>query len=229
MYLRDGTQDFLAFGDVFIENEYGLSGNFLPDDVVIDIGAQVGCFALKALDHHVSRLVCLEPHPDNFAILGLNLAPYKDRAAIELLQAAVWRSDGVDDCPGLVSPQNPYHTCMHQVQPYKGKPVDCVSLDSLIAKLGPVRLLKIDCEGSEYPILYTSRRLAEVEEIVGEIHPGIPWPESPLPCTPGGMAEYLGSEGFSVELRTHKRSPESLALIRAKRLAGGNNGSPAQR
>jgi hypothetical protein len=33
-----------------------------------------------------------------------------------------------------------------------------------------VRLLKLDCEGAEWPILLTSRRLHLIDEICGEFH-----------------------------------------------------------
>jgi len=41
---------------------------------------------------------------------------------------------------------------------------------SIVNKGNRVRLLKIDCEGSEFPILYTSKMLEYVDEIVGELH-----------------------------------------------------------
>lgn len=48
--------------------------------------------------------------------------------------------------------------------------VSAVGLDVILAETGPVRLLKLDVEGAEYPILLTSRGLALVAEIIGEYH-----------------------------------------------------------
>ena len=45
-----------------------------------------------------------------------------------------------------------------------------VALDDVLTELGPVRLMKIDVEGAEYPILLTARGLELVQEIVGEYH-----------------------------------------------------------
>ncbi|MDQ2731571.1 MAG: FkbM family methyltransferase, partial [Armatimonadota bacterium] len=48
--------------------------------------------------------------------------------------------------------------------------VKSVSLDTILTFTGPVRLLKMDCEGSEFPILLTATKLHLVEEICGEFH-----------------------------------------------------------
>jgi hypothetical protein len=53
-----------------------------------------------------------------------------------------------------------------------GEAVESVSLDDLLQDTGPIRFLKIDCEGSEYEILYTSKLLHLVGEIAGEFHLG---------------------------------------------------------
>src|SRR5260370_13960292 len=57
----------------------------------------------------------------------------------------------------------------------KGKKVPVILFDELIlqaTKQGQkrIRLLKIDCEGSEWPILFTSKTLHLIDEIYGEFH-----------------------------------------------------------
>jgi hypothetical protein len=49
--------------------------------------------------------------------------------------------------------------------------VKAVELDSLIDQLGGVSILKIDIEGAEHGVMATSKRLAAVDCIVGEVHP----------------------------------------------------------
>ena len=56
-----------------------------------------------------------------------------------------------------------------------GEPVAKVAFDDvvdLVTNRGEhrVRLVKLDCEGAEWPILLTSRRLHLIDEIVGEFH-----------------------------------------------------------
>jgi hypothetical protein len=45
-----------------------------------------------------------------------------------------------------------------------------VPLDEVLGRFACVKLLKLDCKGSEYPILLTSTQLPKVERIVGEYH-----------------------------------------------------------
>lgn len=65
-----------------------------------------------------------------------------------------------------------------------------------------IRLLKLSCNGSEWPILYTSSRLKQVREIVGEYN------ESPAgfagqSCRMATLKEFLVQRGFSVSYRSH--------------------------
>jgi hypothetical protein len=48
--------------------------------------------------------------------------------------------------------------------------INVIALDEILAKFERIKLLKLDCEGSEFPILLTSRLLARVEKIIGEYH-----------------------------------------------------------
>jgi hypothetical protein len=89
--------------------------------------------------------------------------------------------------------------------------VPAISLDQILRQFARVKLLKLDCEGSEFPILFTSRELHRVEEIVGEVHEI--GQESMALLHPGalvpGYGEYrvrdlvaaLEAHGFAVETR----------------------------
>jgi hypothetical protein len=75
-----------------------------------------------------------------------------------------------------------------------------------------VRLLKIDVEGAEFPILMTSQELGRVEEIVGELHELSSEQMELLPARARiGEAPYdrellvrtLVAAGFSVSLQTN--------------------------
>ena len=96
--------------------------------------------------------------------------------------------------------------------------VDAVPLDAIIERAGTVGLLKIDAEGSEYPILATSRRLDRVEAIVGEYHevdavdasmrvPGL------ADWTGDALMDLLEERGFEIAVRPVGR----VGLFRAIR------------
>ena len=85
-----------------------------------------------------------------------------------------------------------------------------VSLDEILSKFESVRFLKIDVEGSEFPILLTSSLLGKVKEIVGEFHEYDKSEFSKLPShciingydeyTRNDLSKYLEKFGFKIEL-----------------------------
>lgn len=173
-YARPETTDSAIFTNVVDDNEYNLPQSFEPDDIVVDIGAHIGGFSYAALERGAGRVYAYEPHPQNQAIASENLARFGER--ISCRQRAVWRSDqpsqmlynedltGHDNTGGVSLLWNT-----------AGLAVETISLDEILAEASdsfrkPIRLLKIDCEGSEYPILFTSTQLQIVEEICGEYH-----------------------------------------------------------
>lgn len=217
MNLRDFTQDMVVFEEVYCQNEYNLPEKFEPWDVILDIGAHIGCFALACLKRGCKHIVCYEPDPDNFYMLRMNLACYEDAV---IHRAAVWRSDGEQPVIHLARAQNRAYTAVSQVQPGPkpgGFTVKAVPLDEILVKLGKVTLLKIDCEGSEYPILYTSKELGRVQEIKGEAHEKITWQGCPRECSSGGVVKYLREQGFEAGGVPHPRSPEFINFFFGKR------------
>lgn len=182
--LRPRTLDARIVRAVVLENEYRLPQRFAEPDVILDIGAHIGSFALAALTRGAGVVYCFEPDADNFALLEHNLAPFGDR--VRLRRAAVWRSDVPAATLSLHNPIAARNTGAHQVA--EGDGVPAIALDEILGELGPIRLAKLDCEGAEWPILFTSRRLGQIRALCGEYHLG------PLPA-----AFRVGDEAFSTE------------------------------
>jgi FkbM family methyltransferase len=156
------------------------------------VGAHVGTFALAALRAGAS-VHCFEPDADNFRLLEHNLRPFAGRA--RLRRAAVWRSDAPAARLSLHNPLAARNTGAHQVSTLGvGAAVEAVAFDDVIDGLtaggGRVRLVKLDCEGAEWPILLTSRRLGRIDAVCGEYHLG------PLPAAFG----VAGCPGFGPDL-----------------------------
>ena len=173
-YGRSQTSDTEIFNLVVNQNEYNLPAQFQPDDVVIDIGAHIGAFSFAALIRGAGRVYAYEAHPANHAIASKNLARFSAKITCE--QRAVWRSDQpsqtlyANDLAGLSNTGG-----VSVLYNDEGEPVETISLDEILSTASegfrrPIRLLKIDCEGSEYPILFTSNQLHVVEEVCGEYH-----------------------------------------------------------
>jgi FkbM family methyltransferase len=182
---RPGTLDRMIFNGVILHNEYRLPARFGPDDIVVDVGAHIGAFAYAVVLRGAEHVYGVEPDGVNCAIAAEHLRPYIDKGYVRLMQQAVWRSDPNDDELRF----DGYHPFPQSFKGMEGiintgdgsviwgvgEPVEKVAFDDvvdLVTNRGEhrVRLLKLDCEGAEWPILLTSRRLHLVDEIVGEFH-----------------------------------------------------------
>jgi FkbM family methyltransferase len=158
-----------------LRGEYGALD--VRGKVVVDVGAHIGAFSILAAAQGASRVLAFEPEAENYRLLSFNAARHP---AIEVHRAAVWRSDRDEPVLAWRASSNARNTGGGTViagRAIAGVPVDerahdvdALPLDAIIDGAGIVGLLKIDAEGSEYPILATSRRLDRVEAIVGEWH-----------------------------------------------------------
>jgi FkbM family methyltransferase len=156
--------------DVLGRNEYLLAPTIPSDAVVIDIGANSGAFSYACLRRGAGRVLAFEPGPVA-ELAEKNCSEFGDR--FDLTRKAVWRSDQPADVLTLATSHSQRHSgSMSAVLPKTGKPitVETIDLDSVLRQFNQVHILKLDCEGSEYPILMTSTELHRVEHILGEYH-----------------------------------------------------------
>jgi FkbM family methyltransferase len=230
-YDMDNIVPNVVFGD-----EYRMRGeHFEPGDVVIDVGANIGTFSLLCHLLGSRAIFCYEPGARNFQLLERNVGALP---GVHLFQAAVWRSDGNGLQPLILSEGS--NSGAHSVMA-AGHVTDFVSqrlldssrpgyaatsmpLDAILERFGRVKLLKIDCEGSEFPILLTSQRLDRVERVVGEIHEyeedfvKVLDPHARVAGYAAYRAEHLvarlGSFGFSV---TTRHNDQHIYLFDARR------------
>ncbi len=173
--------DLEILSSITNDDEYDVvEMRLLPDDVVIDIGAHIGGFSLLCHRRGSRRIFAFEPNPQTFSLLERNLASC---AGVQLDDRAVFRSD-VPGTPmrlsAIPAANTGAPTLLFGGEPFVATPdapprsaaqvVATVALDEVLARFPRVRLLKLDCEGSEFPILLTSRELGRVDTIVGEYH-----------------------------------------------------------
>lgn len=171
---RPGTNDDVIYNAVVRNNEYRVPDTLPADSIVVDIGVHVGSFSYLALSRGAGTVFGFEPEPANYARAQHNLAPFGDR--VRLHNHAVWRSD----LPGLrlpffasADPANSGGGTL--IWETDGPLVEALPFDDLVDRITGhghrrIELLKIDCEGAEFPILLTSRRLDRIQRIVGEYH-----------------------------------------------------------
>ena len=177
--LRAGTLDEYIYRQVVEYNEYGLPDNFSLDDIVVDVGAHIGLFAYAALKRGAGKVYGIEADVENFEIAQRNLKTFLDEGRMSLTHGAAWRSDCNDDVlyfQGYPSRGGRINTGGGRVLDKPGGcPVEKINFDTFLLGITAngrrkLRFLKLDCEGSEWPILFTSSLLNLVTEISGEIH-----------------------------------------------------------
>src|SRR5262245_55361909 len=175
----------MIFNGVVVLNEYHLPARFAPTDIIIDVGAHIGSFAYAVVMRGAEHVYSIEPDPANCTRARTHLKPYIEKGYVQLIEGAVWRSDSNDDelrfdgyqpfPKSFAGMQGVLNTGNGSVIWGAGDPVAKVALDDVIDMATGegerrVRLLKLDCEGAEWPALLTSRRLHLVDEMVGEVH-----------------------------------------------------------
>lgn len=170
-HFRQGTTDKYIYHDVVVRNEYRLPELFSHDDIILDIGCHIGSFAHACLIRGAGRVVTFEANPENWKLAKQNLSRHGER--VDLRAFAVWRSDiKVDHL--FFSANDDENTGAGSVTNETGLKVPAVAFDEVVRELTAsgrrIRLLKLDCEGSEYPIVLTTQLLHLVDEIVGEYH-----------------------------------------------------------
>jgi len=218
LYFRPGTWDSGIWQAVAGANEYGLPERFPQGATVIDIGAHIGAFTYACLDRNAALVVAVEPEIESARSWHHNLhraCKATDRSL--LITAACWRSDRVGPQHVDTFEMGPNTGAVH-VFGRGGQPTRAIALDTLIdftlaLSPGRITLLKLDCEGSEWPILYTSQKLDLVQEIIGEYHVG-ERPGWEGPTTVEELLVHLGNEGFSCD---HIDRNGSLGLFHAWR------------
>lgn len=177
--LREGTLDREIFQEIIEQNQYRLPEKFDPSDIIIDIGAHIGIFTYAVVQRGAGCVYAVEADLENYKIAVENLRGYIDQGVVHYIWRAVWRSD--TDEQVLYHSGYPLLTDLVNtgggdvIWQTQGIMVPTLSFDHLILEATEggrkrVRLLKIDCEGSEWPILLTSNTLSLIDEICGEFH-----------------------------------------------------------
>lgn len=137
-----------------------------PGSVILDIGANVGLFALH-VKPYAKRIFCVEPTPQHMEIQRELLRPWD----VNHEQAALNNYTGKTKFH-----LEPVNTTMNTIRSDGNIEVDCITLKDLCDKysLKTVDFCKVDIEGSEWQAL-TVERIKEVAGIIKaffvELHP----------------------------------------------------------
>jgi len=152
--VNTARRDLVGYWEIWLERESEPTSTFraAAGDTIVDVGANVGFYALKrALDSENARVIAIEPDPQTFDLLQRNI---RDNHAdnVECLNLAVsdaegelwFLSDHVSLNSRVVSQREPGAVA-----------VAATTLDALVGQLDLTRIdfLKIDTEGHELAVL----------------------------------------------------------------------------
>lgn len=168
------------FKEVFLENAYvsGFEGSLPKKLNILDVGANAGFFTLFAASlFSKARIYSFEPVPENYQQLVRN-KERNSQADISCFPMAVCGHDG-EIFLNFELEEN-FTTAATIVggkdASGKGITVQCVSLANIFRKheIDVCDLLKLDCEGAEFEILYNCQpeTIAKVQRIAMEVHDG---------------------------------------------------------
>jgi FkbM family methyltransferase len=213
--LRDVPMDRHTFHRIFARDEYGLRGT-PPGSLgtVIDVGAHIGLFALR-VEPLSERVLSYEPVPANFEVLKINVGGHP--GIVPVRQAV----GGARETATIYVSDNPSAHSMYPSSADRRSsptPVECVTLEDVFAqhRVDRCGLLKLDCEGAEYPLLYAVPRgfWERIDRVVMEYHP-VAGGEGGW--SGEGVARHLEEMGHAVRRVPSRKDPAKGHLFSRRR------------
>lgn len=205
--LRNGLkiQARIASGDPGIVKEIWLCEIYAPfsfmeildGEVILDVGAHIGAFTLLAASACPSSpIYCYEPMPENYEILLTNLR----MNGIQNVKAYPTAISAVSGLRPLHIDETNTESHFLQDLGSDGFLVPTLTLAEVFRRHSIKRcgLLKMDCEGSEYEILFeaSSAVLSRIGRISLEYHTSARIPRD----YPARLVQFLESEGYDVTI-----------------------------
>jgi FkbM family methyltransferase len=149
---------------------------FNRGDIVIDIGAYIGLFSMHLAKKHPDIMIyAFEPISINYRnmLRGIeangirNIRPFQLAVTADGRELEMLYSHSFTGGSTTLEIQKEDISSAHLVEKVSSK-----TLDQIFAEFGIDRckLLKIDCEGNEYEILYNTKYLDRISHIRGEFH-----------------------------------------------------------
>jgi FkbM family methyltransferase len=178
--LLPGRGEWFTFYENLIRQDY-LSGleALAPGDHVVDIGANIGAFAILAANKlgTTGRVFAYEPDPATCERLRANvrLNGFEDVVVVENCAVGA----GAGQATFYRHAKNAYSSLVDGVggrmhEHVESFPVPVRGITDVIARGGPaIKLMKVDCEGSEYDLIdaLDEKSAASIRQIAMEVHP----------------------------------------------------------
>lgn len=173
---RPQTSDWNTLSAILTHDEYGMPKG--KTGVFLDVGAHIGGWAVGvALDNPAATVIAIEALPENASLIVHNVKRAGVEERVTVYQRAAGREGAaVEIGYGDMSTEfGRQHEFIGNAGATSNRTVSVpvITLEGVLkeAHADSIALMKIDCEGCEYPFL-ASPAIGQVEEIVGEVHAG---------------------------------------------------------
>jgi len=210
---RDGTKirvddniNIATIAVVFIKKDYG---DIEENSTIIDIGANIGVYSIFAARNKNTKVYAFEPMIDNFRLLRKNIKLNKLDGKILPFNLAVGAKK---EKRVLFLGGSPFHSLYPaEDSPFNARydnkltvkqdyiEISCLSLKDIFQdnKIDYCNMLKLDCEGAEFEILYNLPKeyFKRIEKIRVEYHDH----KIDKNCSSKKLAEFLINQGFKIE------------------------------
>jgi FkbM family methyltransferase len=173
--IRRNVWDARILQEIFLSKPYIQDIQVPPHSTIVDIGGYIGDFSLYAVKLlGADKVVVYEPSPKNFEILKRNIANNGYEGRIVAVNMAV-----SDNAPVMMNVDLPDKNQVNvsAYDPHGAVTASLVPSTTLAAlmrehHLESIDLLKLDCEGGEYPILLSAppEVLQRIKNIALEYH-----------------------------------------------------------
>lgn len=211
---------FLIFKEIFLSDVYeinSLKNELNENSIVMDIGANVGFFSFLVLSKvKVKKIFSFEPIPTNIQIFNQTISENElVKAHVQLTQAAVTGSEqnGIElflDGNNELTENASVFSGFESTHSTKVS-VPSISFTKILKEnnIEQVDFLKMDCEGSEFDIVYNtdSSLIKKVRKMIVEVHDVEGDPKNNIT----DFNSYLQSIGF--ETRFERLSHRSHILV----------------
>ena len=197
--IRTDSTDLMALTNVWMINEYCIEDfQIAQNDTIIDIGAHIGLFSLLVSQFcKAGKILSFEPVRENFDLLVSNL---KLNHIDNVLPFNMAVSKNADELSLFLNNDQSAHSIFYKSS--ESISVESISLQKIFDenKISSCKLLKLDCEGSEYQIIDSlpSKYLDKIQNIVIEYHSADTKPELVK-----NLILKIKNAGFKIETRPH--------------------------
>ena len=169
------TADEYIINELVEEDEYGLYSGRLQiarDDVIIDIGAQIGLFSIICAKRACrGKVYSFEPVRQNYNLLRANIR-LNGLDNVYHFNLGVF-GEGKKIRLSLSRQNTGGHSCVTR-RSARYVEIDCLSLSDIFRRheIAKCNLLKIDCEGAEYSIIFNTPEhcFERIERMIIEYH-----------------------------------------------------------